>query len=128
VGEPVFLALLFADRVIVENNGKKGLIGVFNRFRFPSFPATSPPWFLFAVVSNIAGKHSFSFNLTLDEAQIVVLPIGGELDSKDPGAEIELIVPIRSVSFPKAGAYTMTMNIDGRQVAAKTLQVQMKED
>ena len=29
--EPVCTALLFADRIIVENNGKKGIIGTFSR-------------------------------------------------------------------------------------------------
>ena len=36
-------ALLFADKIITEDNGKKGLIGVFSAFNFPSFPATAPP-------------------------------------------------------------------------------------
>jgi len=92
VGEPVFLALLSVDRVIVENNGKKGLIGVFNRFRFPPLPARALTALIFFAASASLSRGS--------TAQIVVLPIGGEADSKDPGAEIELIVPIRSVSFP----------------------------
>jgi len=29
--------LLFADKVITEDNGKKGIIGVFNIFNFPRF-------------------------------------------------------------------------------------------
>ena len=121
--EPVFHALLLADKVIIENNGKKGLIGVFNIFRFPSFPANSPSWFIFLSVSNLLGKHSFSINLTLDEAQIVVLPIGGELESKDINAEIELIIPIKTVGFPKAGTYTLTVNVDGKSLASKVLNV-----
>lgn len=121
--EPVFHALLLADKVIIENNGKKGLIGVFNIFRFPSFPANSPSWFIFLSVSNLHGKHSFSINLTLDEAQIVVLPIGGELESKDLNAEIELIIPVKTVSFPKAGTYTLTVNVDGKSLASKVLNV-----
>ena len=128
MAEPVFHALLLADKVIVENNGKKGLIGVFNRFRFPSFPANSPSWFIFLTVSNLCGKHSFSINLTLDEAQIVVLPIGGEFQSEDINAEIELILPVRMVSFPKAGTYTLTVNIDGKQLASKVLKVEKHEE
>jgi hypothetical protein len=34
--EPVCTALLFADRIIVENNGKKGIIGTFSRIFAPS--------------------------------------------------------------------------------------------
>lgn len=123
MGEPVFHALLLADRVIVENNGKKGLIGVFNRFTFPSFPAISPSWFIFASVSNLIGKHAISWNLTLDEAALVVLPIGGELECKDPNTEIEMVLPVKGVNFPKEGNYTLTMNIDGKQIAAKTIKV-----
>lgn len=123
MGEIVFHALLLADKVIEEKNGKKGLIGVFNRFHFPSFPANSPPFFIFVSISNIGGKHSFSLNMTLDEAQIVVLPIGGELEAKDSNSEVEMVFPVKGVNFPKEGVYSITFNIDGQPVASKSIRV-----
>lgn len=87
--EAVCFALLFADRVITENNGKKGLIGVFSNFNFSRFPAMEPPWFIFAALANLEGKHEFSINLVRDDAQQVVLPIAGEIDVQDNGKDIE---------------------------------------
>ena len=127
MSEPVFHALLLADRIIEEKTGKKGLIGVFNRFHFPSFPANSPPFFIFVSVSNLVGKHTFSLNMTLDEAQIVVLPIGGELEAKEAKAEIEMVFPIKGVNFPKEGVYTITLNLDGKQIASKNIIVELKK-
>ena len=46
MGEPVFLALLTADRVITEKNDKKGIIGTFNKLAAPKFPARFPPWWI----------------------------------------------------------------------------------
>ncbi len=127
MSEPVFHALLLADMIIEEKNGKRGLIGVFNRVHFPSFPANSPPFFIYASVSNLVGKHTFSLNMTLDEAQIVVLPIGGELEAKEVKAEIEMVFPIKGVNFPKEGIYTVTFNLDGKQIASKSITVELKK-
>ena len=40
--EPVFVALLAADRVITEDNGKKAIIGTFTQFNAPKFPVFRP--------------------------------------------------------------------------------------
>ena len=40
--EPVFVALLLADRVITEDNQKKGIIGTFNQFNLRQLPALLP--------------------------------------------------------------------------------------
>jgi hypothetical protein len=120
-------ALLFADRIITENNGKKGLIGVFSDFHFPKFPALVPPWFLYAAVSNLTGRHDFSVNLVRDESQQVVLPIAGEVNFPETGRDIELIFPIGNLTFQKAGVYTLTFNIDGQQLGSRILTVRQVE-
>lgn len=127
MGEIVFHALLLADKIIEERNRKKGLIGVFSRFHFPWFPANSPPFYIYISVSNIKGRHTFSLNMTFDEAQIVVLPIGGEFESKEPSAEIEMVFPVKGVNFPKDGIYSLTFNIDGQQIASKNITVELKK-
>jgi hypothetical protein len=40
--EPVFVALLAADRVITEDNGKKAIIGTFTQFNAPSLTSRTP--------------------------------------------------------------------------------------
>ena len=121
--EPVCFSLLFADRIIVEDNGKKGLIGVFGAFNFARFPAIAPPWYLFAGLANITGKHEFSINLVRDEAQHVVLPIAGELDVPADGNDVEMVIPIANLTFQKPGIHTLTLNIDGTQLASRILRV-----
>ena len=60
-------ALLFADRIIVENNGEKGLIGVFASFSFPAFPVQAPLWYIYIALDNIrSGKHTFTLNMVKD--------------------------------------------------------------
>jgi len=126
--EPAFIALLLADKAITENNGKKGLIGIFSKFLFPKFPIVSPPWFIYASVSNLKGHHDISFNLVRSESQEVVLSIGGEIDAKDPNAVIEIVLPVINVSFPKAGNYTLQFNIDGRQIGARNIVAELIGD
>ena len=65
--EPVFVALLLADRVITEDNQKKAIIGTFTQFTVRQVPAGLPPWYVYAAVTNLAGEHPFSLNLVVDE-------------------------------------------------------------
>ena len=124
MGEPVCHALLMADRVIVENTGKKGLIGVFGRFNFPDFPVVAPQWFIYALITNIAGKHEFSLNLVRDETQAVILPIAGEIDIPNEDAEVELVLPINNLRIPRPGSHTLTLNVDGYPLASRILRIE----
>lgn len=117
MSEPVIHALLTADRVIREDNAKTGVIGIFTNFNFASFPAISPPWFIYAVVSNIEGEHEFSFNLVDQGSSIVVLSVGGRMAAKERGEDITIALPVANVSFPKEGTYTLVFRIDGKEVA-----------
>lgn len=121
--EAVCFALLMADRVITENNGKRGLIGVFGAFNFESFPAIAPPWFIYAGIANLEGEHEFSLNLVRDDAQHVVLPIAGEINAERADHDSELIFPVINLVFQKPGIHTLTLNVDGNQVASRILRV-----
>ncbi len=125
--EAICYALLFADRVITENNGKKGIIGVFSNFNFKQFPAKVPQWFIYAAVTNLQGKHEFSVNLVRDESQHVLLPIAGEMNVQESGKEVEMIFPITNLTFQKPGRHTLTFNIDGLQIASRILRVNQAE-
>jgi len=116
-------ALLFSDYVITEKNGKNGLIGLFGAFNFPQFPVQAPRWFIYAYLSNITGKHEFSINLVRDESQHVVFPLGGELEISGEGNEIELVLQVPPLIFPKDGNHTLTLNLDGQQIASRILRV-----
>lgn len=123
--EPECYALLFADRVITEDNGKKGLIGVFSAFNFPSFPAPSPPWFIYIAATNLSGKHDFSVNLVRDESMQVLMPISGEINAQENNGNIEMIFPVMNLVFPKPGRHTLSFNIDGTMLAGRVLSVNL---
>lgn len=124
MSEPVLVGLMFADRVITEKNNKKGIIGTFNRFIAQKFPASFPPWSVYAGVTNITGEHEFALNLVADNTQQVVAAISGKF-----GAEREIDVveldPMLTVSFPHPGTYILTFVVDGQQIGARVLLVEM---
>ena len=99
--EPVFVALLLADRVITEDNQKKGIIGTFTQFSLRQLPAILPPWFIYAAVTNLLGDHSFSVNLVFDRSQQVIF---------------------------SAGVSTVCFFIDGNQIGSRVLEVSKVED
>lgn len=78
MGEPVFLSLLTADKVIEEKiTNKRSIIGTFTNFHAGQFPATFPPWFIYASATNLVGKHNSSINITMDSSNLVVFSAGG---------------------------------------------------
>jgi len=125
--EPVFVALLLADRVITEDNQKKGVIGTFTQFTVRTLPAGLPPWFIYAAVTNLAGEHSFSVNLVFDRSQQVIFSAGGKVSVDDQRRVVELVIPVPNVVFPEQGTYDVLFNIDGEQIGSRILDVVMAE-
>jgi hypothetical protein len=123
MGEPVLVGLLFADRVITENNGKKGIVGTFNRFLAPAFPVVFPPWFIYAAVTNINGKHAFSLTLAHEPTNATLFSLGGEIDCPDETNVIELEAPILNVSFAQAGVYSLVFQLDDFPIGSRALRV-----
>ncbi|MBN2737866.1 MAG: hypothetical protein JXR70_12850 [Spirochaetales bacterium] len=123
MGEPVLVALLFADRVIEEVNRKKGIIGTFNRFYTKNFPVQFPPWYIYAAVTNLTGEFDFSLNLVYDQAQQVIVPISGKFKVDNSRSVVELAFPIFKAVFPAEGLYTLTFNVDGMQVGSRILEL-----
>lgn len=120
--EPVFVALLAADRVITEDNGKKAIIGTFTQFNAPKFPAVFPPWFVYAAVTNLAEAHTFSLNVVNDETQQVIFSAAGKFQVDAPRKVVELVVPMVNVVFPVPGTYLLLFNVDGQQIGTRLLE------
>jgi hypothetical protein len=121
--EPVFVALLLADRVITEDNQKKAIIGTFTQFTVRQVPAGLPPWFIYAAVTNLAGDHPFSLNLVFDRSQQVIFSAGGTLKVDDPRRVVELVIPVPNVVFPEAGTYVISFHVGGEQIGSRILDV-----
>ena len=57
-------AILFADRVIREDNGKIGVIGIFENFFAPTVPFQPLPWALYLGIDNVPpGQYTLTANL-----------------------------------------------------------------
>jgi Family of unknown function (DUF6941) len=121
--EPVFVALLIADRVITEDNQKKGIIGTFTQFTVRQVPAALPPWFIYAAVTNLAGEHSFSLNLLFDRSQQVIFSAGGKVSVDDARRVVELVIQVPNVVFPEEGTYNISFHIDGDLISTRILDV-----
>lgn len=121
--EPVFVALLLADRVITEDNQKKAIIGTFTQFSVRQVPAGLPPWFIYAAVTNLAGEHPFSINLVYDRSQQVIFSAGGNIKVDDPRRVVELVIPVPNVVFPEIGTYVVSFHVGGEQIGSRILDV-----
>jgi hypothetical protein len=121
--EPVLVGLLLADRVITEENQKKGIIGTFTQFTVRQVPVALPPWFIYAAVTNVAGELPFSINLVLDKSQQVIFSAGGTLKVDSPRRVVELVIPVPNVVFPQTGTYVVSFHVDGEQLGSRILDV-----
>jgi hypothetical protein len=114
-------ALLMADRVIKEDNGKRGIIGSFNTFNFPTFPFTAPPFFVYANLEDFTGDHEFSITIAREGAELVVFSAGGEIQLQDENLEAEILVPAFGVTFPKEGSYNLILRIGNSQYGSRRI-------
>ena len=121
-------ALLTADKVIEEKNGKKSVIGIFRNINLPKFPHNSPsPWYVFVSFTNVSGKHSLTVNMAHDESVQVIISVNGEIESKRPADDVDVILEVSPV-FPSPGNYTITVNLDGGQIASRVIVAQQIAD
>jgi len=116
-------AILFADRVIREDNGKIGVIGIFENFFSPSVPFQPAPWGIFLGLDNVpAGHYVLTANLVHEDTQSVVLPISLNLEQKVAGV-VQIPLPVMGVPFASFGRYSFTVNLNGSQVGSRILTV-----
>ena len=114
-------ALLMADRVIREDNGKRAIIGSFNTFHFPAFPAVAPPFFVYANLEDFSGEHEFSVNIVREGVDLVVFSIGGEIRFSAENNETELVVPVAGVTFPKEGNYNLFLKVGNNPMGSRRI-------
>ncbi|MGA2974748.1 MAG: hypothetical protein ABSF77_05505 [Spirochaetia bacterium] len=116
-------ALLMADKIIREDNGKRGIIGSFNTFSFPIFPFTAPPFFVYANLEDFEGDHEFSVTIAREGAELVVFSAGGEIHFQDENREAEILVPAFGVTFPKEGSYNLILRIGNSLYGSRRITV-----
>ncbi len=121
--EVVVHALLCCDRIITENNGKKGLIGVFQSFQFPSVPSPPVPWFIYGALGSVSrGTHEFSVTVTHGQSSQEVASRSGEIHVAGEREDVELVLPV-TCNFNHFGAYVITLEVGDELVASRILRV-----
>ena len=121
--EVVVHAFLCCDRIITENNGKKGLIGVFQSFQFPSVPSPPVPWFIYGALGSVSrGTHEFSVTVTHGQSSQEVASRSGEIHVAGEREDVELVLPV-TCNFDHFGAYVITLEVGDGLVASRILRV-----
>lgn len=117
-------ALLTADKVIEERNGKKAIIGVFDQINIDTFPSPGiPPWNIYTSIANLSeGDHEFAINISYDVTNVAVFGVSGKLHINDQNAPSEVVVPVATM-FPGAGSYTVSLHIDGKEALSRVIRV-----
>jgi hypothetical protein len=123
--EPLLNALLMADRIVTEDNGKKVIVGVFSKFNIPQFPAQVAPWFLFAAVENLEDHNTFTFNLARADTQEVVFSAGGEIQVQDPTSGVEIVLPVPPIVFRSQGLHVLQFLVNGHVLISRNLPVNL---
>jgi hypothetical protein len=121
--ELVVHALLCCDRIITEDNGKKGLIGVFQSFQFQSMPSPGVSWFIYSALGSVSrGTHEFSITVTHGQSSQEVVTRSGEIHVAGEREDVELVLPV-TCKFNHFGAYVITLEVGDELVASRILRV-----
>jgi hypothetical protein len=124
--------ILLSDLSIVEHGTqKRSLVGCFDQFAFPQFPANYVRFFITFWVSNIEGTIS-ELDLTTRIEQTgsahvvfstsIKLPLGEERKF----ARNELMafsVPVPGIGFPTPGTYRVLILLNGDEVGKRDINV-----
>lgn len=122
--EPVLLALLCADSVIVEEHTKKRtIIGTFTQFHSQRFPAVFPRWAIYVSLTNIDGEHDLTVNIVQRSNNFNVYSATGKLSVSDRNGVVELSLPVINARFQEPGVYGITAELDNREFGHRILTV-----
>ncbi|MBK8856462.1 MAG: hypothetical protein IPN11_01870 [Opitutaceae bacterium] len=122
--KPQLLAWLTCDGVHLDPaTGKHTILGVFSNIRAHRFPVTHPfmIWFM-TLTDCAAGPHKIRILLGVDPTQMQLL-LERTFESPGPLQRINLINEIRNLSFPAAGDYSITIEVDDEPILATSLAV-----
>jgi hypothetical protein len=122
--EIVLHAIVFADKAIEENNGKKGLIGIFQSFNFARFPTVAPTWYVYVALGNVSkGRHDVTINVIHDDTGSVIVRSHGQVQVRTSAADVEIVFPMAGAAFRSPGVHWLTVTLDQTQIGSRVLHV-----
>jgi hypothetical protein len=108
------LAVLSADRVWREDNGKIGMAGIFEHFNLTKFPAQVFPFFLYVRLSNVpAGKHELVTNVIEKNSKVVAASLTLNFETPEDQEILQLNYPVPPLVLPTPGEYGVNVSVNG---------------
>ena len=122
--EPVLLALIAADKVIIEHqNFKRTIIGTFVNFFSATYPVQFMPWAVYFSVTNMSpGWHDFTTQIQSVSTGQVILSAVGKFQTNALDEAPEVVVAVAPL-FPEPGKYEIRLLIQDRFVGSRYLNV-----
>lgn len=122
--KPQLLAWLTCDGVHIDpGSGKHTILGIFSNIQARQFPVTHPFMIWFMTITDCApGKHTLKISMSLDPSVPQPL-LERPFESQSPLHRINLINEIRNLSFPRAGDYSLLIEIDDEPLLSTNLTI-----
>jgi hypothetical protein len=125
--------IILSDMVIREvGSNKLSLIGCFQRFSFPHFPAQTGVWFVTVGVTRIRGTVD-ALNVTArievaESAHVIsssnaLIQFSKDGPSIQPEVVFEVPLPFSGVVFQNPGKYSVVILVDTEEVGRRMLEV-----
>jgi hypothetical protein len=131
--EPSVLPGIFlSDNSIIEQGTqKRSLIGCFDQFSFPQFPAKYPRFFITVWVTNMEGALTqIDLTTRIEEhssAHVVFSSsIKAELDEEKKFERDNILafsIPVPGITFPTPGTYTVVILLNGEEAGKRDVSV-----
>lgn len=117
--------MVIADFAFPGENGKPGIIGIFDTLGVPNFPAQHPELF---VVANIKGsensEHEVALELEDPSGNNLLLPNSPKIKVHLSGTGSGNVVHrFFNLSFKQVGLHKFVLSVDGEKVGQAELQV-----
>jgi hypothetical protein len=125
-------AILMSDvSIIEERTGKRSVVGVFDQFAFPQFPAAYGRFFVTAWLTNLVGavseldtacriQEKASGHVIFSNSVHVAF---GQEHTFEKDAVIAFGMAVQGVVFQKPGLYTLVLLLDADEVAKRDFNV-----
>jgi hypothetical protein len=125
--------IVFSDMVIREaGSNKLSLVGCFQRFSYPQFPAQTGIWFVTVAVTGIRGAIrtlNITARIEVAESAHVISSANAQIQFQEnnPPVQPEIIfevpLPFNGVIFQNPGRYSVVILVDTEEVGRRTLEV-----
>ncbi len=120
--KPCLLAWITCDAVHIDPlTGKHTILGAFSHIRSGRYPLTYPfmVWFI-TLTGCASGEHTLKVSMGMNPSNVAPL-MERPFRSQDPLQRINLINEVTNLSFPKAGEYSIVVDVDGETLLVTNL-------